>query len=164
MWPLAVLTSDRITVFFSFLRKFIAVFSGQIKLITSRNNKVTVLPRWSWGGLCKERLRQRIALKSLICGVFVAIAVVITSSKLPVKTRRRQRQRQLHKSLILLVEWGKMIVLHVRQPLHYSLWCFLPMKTRKFWIKFCVDREDGRFAVVCSRCRRTSTLEISRYH
>ena len=153
MWPLAVLTSDRITVFFFLFKEMYGRFSGTNKI----NNEVTVLPRWSWGGLCKERLRQRIVLKSFICGVFVAIAIVITSSKLPIKTRRRQRQRQRHKSLIWLVEWGKIIVLHLRQPLYYSFWCCLPMKT---WMERMED------LLLCDHVnrRRTSTLEISCYH
>ena len=33
------------------------------------------------------------------------------------KQRRRQRQRRLQKTMIWLVEWGKMIVLHVRHAL-----------------------------------------------
>ena len=35
------------------------------------------------------------------------------------KIWRRQRQRQRHKSMISLVEWRKMIVLHVR----HAFWC-----------------------------------------
>ena len=35
------------------------------------------------------------------------------------KIWRRQRQRQCHKSMIPLVEWRKMIVLHVR----HAFWC-----------------------------------------
>ena len=39
----------------------------------------------------------------------------------------RQRQRQRHKSMIWLVEWGKIIVLHVR----HAFWCNVLTKSTK---------------------------------
>ena len=43
MWPLAVLTGDRITGFF-FYKEMYGRLAGPKK--SGRNNKVTVLPRW----------------------------------------------------------------------------------------------------------------------
>ena len=44
MWPLTVLTGDRINEgFFIYIRKRMAVLPGQK---SGRSNEVTVLPRW----------------------------------------------------------------------------------------------------------------------
>ena len=43
IWPLTVLTADRICGFFN--KKMYGRFAGQ-KKNSSRNDKVTVLPRW----------------------------------------------------------------------------------------------------------------------
>ena len=55
----------------------------------------------------------------------------------------RQRQRQRHKSMIWLVEWGKIIVLHVR----HAFWC-------NFWRSLSDD--DVKFAYLRLRRQRES--------
>ena len=52
-------------------------------------------------------------LKSLICGVAVNVAFVIWK----LKQGRQQRKRQRQKTMLWLVEWGKITVLHVRHAL-----------------------------------------------
>ena len=47
MWPLAVLTGDRINGFF--YKEMYGCFAAPKK--TGRNNEVIVLSRWPWGGV-----------------------------------------------------------------------------------------------------------------
>ena len=58
------------------------------------------------------------------------------------KIWRRQRQRQHHKSIIWLVEWKKIIVLHVHYAFGAMFWRSLPNDNVKFsYLRFWRQRE-----------------------
>ena len=60
------------------------------------------------------------------------------------KKWRRQLPRQRHKLMIWLVEWGKIIVLHVRHDFLYNSWRSLPKDDVKFsYLRFWRQRKSA---------------------
>ena len=60
------------------------------------------------------------------------------------KKWRRQRPRQYHKLMIWLIEWGKIIVLHVRHDFWCNFWCSLPKDDVTFsYLRFWRQRESA---------------------
>ena len=84
-----------------------------------------VFGRSNYFGICFSTVILKTAQINAQCGLkIVLVRTVVSVSTGSFKKWRRQRQRQRHKSMIWLVEWGKITVLHVRHafPCNFMIW------------------------------------------